>query len=382
MKVYLLERKSTISKQSQQTGRVKKTTLFLAYHYGPGQKREYENLKLFIYEQPKTQLERDHNKETWTLAETIKARKILDAQSTAHGFVSSIRGKMCFLQFFKKLVDKKYDTIGNYGNWKSTYQHLLEFTNNKSLPMDKVDDRFLESFKEYLLSCKTIKGHRKEKLNRNSAMSYFNKVRAALREAYNAKMIKENPATRVKCIKGQEVNRAFLTMEELQKLAITPCDDPLLGKAFLFAAITGLRFSDVKALKWANIKYSEQDGYFINYTQKKTKKAEILPVAAHSLQILGKRGAEEVNVFEGLTYSAWKNKLLQAWIKSAGINKKISFHCSRHTQAVLQLSLGTDIFTLSKLLGHANIKTTMHYAHIIDQHKIDAANKIPQLLAS
>jgi integrase len=381
MKVYLLKRKAKLSKQSEEAGRVKKTSIYLMYHFGPSRKREYEFLNLYLFEKPKNQLEKDHNKQTLQLAETIRAKRVLDAQTSAHGFVSSVKSKICFIAFFKNLVDKKYDSIGSHGNWFSTYQHLVEFTGGKELPLEKVDERFLEAFKEYLLSCKIRRGKRIERLNRNSAVSYFNKVRAALREAYINKMIKDNPASRVKCIKGQDVHREFLTIEELKKLASVPCEDPVFGKAFLFGAITGLRFSDIKALRWGNIKYSEQDGYYIQYTQKKTKKAEVLPIAKHSLSMLGERGSDEEMIFKNLHYSAYKNKILRTWIKSAGINKKISFHCSRHTQAVLQLSLGTDIYTVSKLLGHQNIKTTMHYLHIIDKHKIEAANKIPQLIA-
>ena len=380
MKIYLLKRKSNLSKESLESGRVKKISLYLAIHPGKNQKRQYEFLNLHLFEKPKNQIERDHNKQTFQLAETIHAKRVLDAQSTAHGFISNVKGKLCFIQYVRKLADKRYDSIGNHGNWLCAYEHLKAFNNNKELPIEKVDEIFLEGFKEYLLSCKVRRGRGLTRLNRNTAESYFNKIRAALREAYQSKMIKENPAMRVKCIKGQEVHRQFLTIEELQKLSKIECEDPMYAKAFLFGCITGLRFSDIKALTWGNIKHSEADGYHIQYTQKKTKKPEILPIAEHSLIMLGEKRADTDLVFENLQYSAYRNKMLQAWINKAGINKKISFHCSRHTQAVMQLSLGTDIFTVSKLLGHQSIKTTMHYMHIIDQHKIDAVNKIPQLL--
>ncbi len=60
----------------------------------------------------------------------------------------------------------------------------------------------------------------------------------------------------------------------------------------------------------------------------------------------------------------------------AGIEKHITFHCARHTYATLQLSLGTDIYTVSKLLGHENLRTTEVYAKIIDEKKQEAASKI------
>src|SRR5215471_3769 len=107
MKIYLLKRKGQLSPENEKKGKIKKISLYLAYHYGEGQKREYEFLDLFLYAKPKSNLEKDHNKETLQLAETIRAKKIVDAQTTAHGFVSSVRSKIGFLAFFKKLTEKR-----------------------------------------------------------------------------------------------------------------------------------------------------------------------------------------------------------------------------------------------------------------------------------
>lgn len=81
-------------------------------------------------------------------------------------------------------------------------------------------------------------------------------------------------------------------------------------------------------------------------------------------------------VFKGLIYSAWVNLHLTKWLFKAGITKDITFHCFRHTFATLQLSKGTDIYTVSKMLGHRDLKTTQVYAKIISQTKRDAADKI------
>jgi hypothetical protein len=247
--------------ENEKRGKCRKISLYLAYHYGEGQKREYEFLDLYLYDKPKSTLERDHNKETLKLAETIRAKKIIDSQTTAHGFVSSVKSKIGFLSYFKKLTDKRFDSDGNRGNWLSTYQHLFDFCKGKDVSLENVDDRFLETYKEYLLTCKTRKGKGSAKLHQNSFLSYSNKVRAALREAYQNRMIKENPATRVKSIRLAETHRQFLTLEELQLSAKTPCELAILKKAFLFSALTGLRFSDVKALKpdYAEINISSME---------------------------------------------------------------------------------------------------------------------------
>jgi len=379
MKIYLLKRKGQLSKENIEKGRCRKVSLYLMYHFGPNQKRDYEWLDLFLYDKPKTQIEKDHNKQTWQLAETIKARKMVDSQTTAHGFISKVKSRICFVEYFKTLVDKQ-DSKGNYGNWLSTYQHLKDYTKGRSVPLETIDERFLENFKEYLLTCNIKRGKSIAKLNPNSAVSYFNKVRAALRIAYQQKMIKDNPAVRVKSIKGKDTHRDYLTMEELQKLAITPSENPLQKKLFLTSALCGLRFSDLKNLRWENINHSDKDGYYIQYTQQKTQKAEMLPVADHVVAMLGKIGQPSDLVFDGITYSAWENTKLRRWIKAAGIDKpNVTMHNARHTYACLQISYGTDLYVVSKLLGHKSIATTQIYAKVMDVNKIKAANKIPEL---
>lgn len=380
MRIYLRVNKGKLSPENEKRGKLRKNSLFLDYHPGNGQKRRFEFLKLYIYDKPRTNLEKEHNKETMKLAESIRAKRILDAQSFAHGFVSSVRGNIGFLAFFKQLTDKRYDSGGNHGNWLSTYRHLQDFLKGDDITLENVDERFLESFKEYLQSCRTRKSLGRTKLHQNSILSYFNKVRAAVKEAYQSRMIRENPVTRVKPVKSAETHREFLTFEELQLLANTDCELPLLKKAFLFSALTGLRWSDVKALTWDNIKYSEKDGWSIQFTQKKTKGAEILPVSEQAVKILGGKTIDSEPIFKSLDYSAWNNLKLREWVMAAGIAKKITFHCARHSFATLQLSMDTDIYTVSKLLGHRHLKTTEIYAKVIDKKKIDAASRIPQLL--
>ena len=380
MKIYLLKRKGQLSKENHEKGRSIKISLYLLYHFGPGQKREYEWLDLFLYDKPKNQIQKDHNKQTWQLAETIKAKKMVDDQTTAHGFISKIKSRICFVAYFKTLVDTKEST-GNYGNWLSTHGHLVEFTKGRLVPLETVDERFLESFKEYLLTCKVRRGKGLTKLNKNSASSYFNKVRAALRNAFKDKMIKDNPALRVKCITGQSTHRQFLTIEELQHLAKTECKLPVMKKMLLVSALTGLRYSDLINLKWENIKFSEQDGFSLQYTQQKTKKAEVLPIADHVVDMLGERNEPSENVFQNFKYSNHNNIILKSWVRDAGISKDITLHNGRHSYACLQLSMGTDINTIRDLLGHSNLKTTLIYAKVLDINKIKAANRIPQLIA-
>ena len=377
MKIYLMKREGKISKKNLEKSKSKKNSLYLMYHNEDTKKRSTEWLNLYLYDKPKNFLEKEHNKETQLLAETIRAQKILDLQSRKHGFVSSVSGKIGFLEYFKIVVDKKSESSGNHGNWLSTLKHLTNFCKGKDVQLSKIDDLFLESFKVYLLTNKI--SSRYERLSQNSALSYFNKVRTALKEAYQSKMIIENPINRVKGIKEKETDRQYLTLEELQLLVKTDCDYPIMKDAFLFSCLTGLRFSDIKSLKWKNISFDNQNGYMIKFTQQKTKGVEHLPISEQSIKIIGERKNENDFIFENLVYSAYHNKILHKWIEKAGIDKHITFHCGRHSFATLQLTMNTDIYTVSKLLGHRHLKTNEIYAKVIDKKKINAVANMPDL---
>jgi integrase len=379
MKIHLRKRVGKLSEEKEKKGKKQMSSLYLAYNIRPGAKVQYEWLNLHIFETPKTNIEKDHNKETMLLAESIKAKRLLDQQTSSHGFASAVKGKVSFLDYFKKLADRKReDSNGNYGNWRSVYEHLKVFMGKKDYSLDQIDDDFLEGFKQYLQGSITRRG-KTQKLEANSALSYFNKVKAALREAYINKMIKDNPSSRVKGLKASDNHRQFLNLEELQSMASTGCKNEMLKTAFLFSALTGLRGSDVKALSWNKIRYTEGSGWSLEYIQKKTKGAEVLPLSDQAVKVLGEKSDGEKAIFESLCYHTHMNKQLQDWVIEAGIKKKITFHSARHTFATLQLSMDTDIYTVSKLLGHRHLKTTEIYAKVIDKKKIDAASRIPSI---
>lgn len=127
---------------------------------------------------------------------------------------------------------------------------------------------------------------------------------------------------------------------------------------------------------WSEVQHSKELGNYLRFRQKKTQGAETLPISEQAFNLLGERGEPEERVFKHLKYSAWYNLKLQQWAMKAGISKTVTFHCARHTYATLQLTLGTDIYTVSKLLGHKNLKTTQIYTKVIDEKKTEAANKI------
>jgi integrase len=320
--------------------------------------------------------EREANKQAKMLADQIKAQRILDLQAGKYNLYNKDKEDGSFIIYFKKQAEVRKKSQGSYGNWMSAYEKLLVFAAGKDLTFKDITPELLEKIKKFLLEAKTTKSN--TKLSRNSALSYFNKIRAALQQAFEDRLINENPAKRVKGIKEAETHREFLTVEEVRKLINVPCEIDVLKRAFLFSVMTGLRWSDVNGLKWRNLTFSEELGnYQIRYTQQKTKKAEILPISEQAIAFIGEREDADDKIFKGLRYSAWYNLKLQQWIMKAGINKSITFHCARHTYATLMLTHDVDLYTVSKLLGHKNIKTTQIYAQVVDQRKVDAVNQLP-----
>ncbi|MVM32276.1 tyrosine-type recombinase/integrase [Spirosoma sp. HMF4905] len=347
-------------------------------HPETGKPTRREFLGLYVYEKPRLDLERKHNKETRLLGENICAKRQLAIQSGHYGFLNKAISNADFLAWFKGQaeLEKQKRSIGSRNNWMSVYQHLDQFSNGKLLASDVTED-FCKQFRQYLTTAKALNASRSGNptIAYNSAVGYFTIFKAALKRAVEAKVLEFNPGEKVKRLSAKETQREFLTLAELQTLAKTDCDLPDLKRAALFSALTGLRYSDIAKLVWSEV-YTDANGHYLRFTQLKTEGVETLPLSDTAHSLLGERSADSEKVFPSLAYSAWQNLKLQQWCIRAGIARTITFHAFRHTFATLQLSLGTDIYTISKMLGHRAISTTQIYAKVVDKAKREAANKI------
>jgi len=347
-------------------------SLFLDINASSGRKTEFLKLYLVKVSSPK---DRENNRQTMDLAESVRAKRQLELKNQEFGFSNNFKLDTNFIDYFKELTNERYESSGNYGNWESTLKHLIRFKGNNITFKDVTID-YAEGFKKFLGTKDLTKSSKP--LSQNSQHSYYNKLKATLNQAFEEGIIPMSPALRVRAIKPEETKREYLTLDELQKLVKEECRFPVLKNAFLFCCLTGIRWSDVNKLTWSDVR-EEGDGYRIIFRQKKTKSQEYLDIGVQAREIMGEKGELTERVFVGLKYSAWRNMALQKWVMKAGIDKDITFHCSRHTFAVLQMNLGTDIFTVSKLLGHANLKTTQIYAKIMDKKKQEAMNIIPNI---
>lgn len=373
--------KVTLRKKGISKGR---QTLYLDFypaipHPETGKQTRREFLGLYIFEKPKTPLDKEHNSTMLRIAESIRQKRsnILNKPEVYSEFEKELlrlkeQGEKCFVQYFRGLANKR--KASNHDNWISALNYLEAFTNG-TRKFSELNEKFFEDFKEYLLTTKSFRSD-KTTLSQNSAVSYFLKVKATLKQAYKDGILQTDLNAKIKPIEKAETRRESLTIEELNKLVKTPCNNELLKRAALFSALTGLRFSDIQKMVWGELEYIEGQGYFLKYIQKKTKGVEMLPISDQAYNLLGEPIEPTAKVFEGLKYSAYHNKHLFQWIGAAGITKDITFHCFRHTYATLQLFSGTDIYTVSKMLGHKDLKTTQVYAKIVDDTKRKAADKI------
>lgn len=339
--------------------------------------RETKKLDYFLYSNPKTPSEKSHNKESLRKAEALKGQTLTELLNGKYGFKTPGKNKASFVDYFKKLTNERSESLGNYGNWDSALKHLEKYC-HPDTTFNEVTVEFVEGFKEYLTHKAKMKTGKK--LSTNSALSYFNKLRAAINKAYDDGIINDNPVRKVGGIKQEETMRHYLTIDEIKALVNKECRYEVLKNAFLFSCLSGLRWSDIQKMTWSQVE-SFNGGWRINFAQKKTKGIQYHDIPDQAKHYMGEQGNAQEKVFQGLSYSSYMNVALTQWMLKAGITKPITFHCARHSFATMLLNLGEDLYTVSKLLGHSEIKTTQIYAKIMDQKKIDAVNKIPNILS-
>ncbi|RIV25094.1 site-specific integrase [Fibrisoma montanum] len=348
-------------------------------HPETGKPTRREFLGLYIFEKPRTELDRRHNKETKLLAQNICAGRQLEVQAGNYGFLKKkLNVTTDFLQWFKDQADKRFKTNQTKarGNWLCVYHHLHIFSNGR-LPVDAVTESFCRQFKEYLLTAKNLNTQRlnNQTISYSTAVGYFIIFKTAIKRAVQDGVLASNVGEKVKPYKPKAAERTFLSLAELQAIAKTDCDIPQLKRAGLFSALTGLRYSDIEKMTWSEV-YDDANGPYIRFIQRKTQETETLPLSSQARALLGERGRDAERVFPHLLYSSHQNNKLQQWATSAGINRPITFHAFRHTFATLQLQNGTDIYTVSKLLGHQDLATTQIYARIVNEQKRAAVDRI------
>jgi integrase len=300
---------------------------------------------------------KDADKQTLELAKKIHAKRVLEMQSANHGEFDHSKSHADFIVYFSALGERK----SNKKLYKNTLNYLKKF--RASITFRSINTALLQEFQKFLL----------KDLSQNSASTYFNTIRAALHQAVKEDIIPINPADKVENIPYRNPHREFLTIDEIRIIGAGESKYPEIKRAFLFSCFTGLRLSDIQQLSWEHF-----HGGTIRFRQQKTQELNTMPLSEQALLLAG-----EVQKTGKIFALELSTSALQAfvpkWIAKLGITKHVTFHTARHTFATLALTSDVDIYTVSKLLGHTDVRHTQIYAKLVDEKKQEAVKKLPSL---
>jgi integrase len=329
------------------------------------------------------------DKEKKRLAQEIRTKREHELIVEDNGLNNRKKKLACFVVFFEDYIKQKTSNSLNVG----VLSRLKKFMNKQPLPFTKLTTAWMKEFERHLLQ---------EGISNNSTLAYLIALNAGINEAIRQKIIAKNPWHDVpphQRLRKQDTFRSAFTKEQLEHLAQTPCKiHKQIKQGYFFACFTGLRWSDVSPLRWNEIIIKEienEERYFIYFEQEKTEGIEYLPLSDNAIDIIKERKQEAETeekspyVFPNLKDGQGTKKnynrtqrALRKWALAAGFEKgKLHFHSGRHTFAtnVLESSVDGDLYTVSKLLGHKDIKSTQIYAKVRDKRKFDAVKALPKI---
>ena len=345
-------------------------------------KRCYEFLKLYLIPETNPQA-KVQNENTMRAANTIKLNRILEITNNKAGLKNtSIRAKMLlkdWMETFRQAQEQK--GVKDQKLIHNTIHALTAY--NINVAMRDVNRDYIIGLTNFLRN--DYRSPRGKKLKDYSIINYLGCLRNALNMAVREDVIADNPIMKLSAqdkVKAPESQREYLTVEEVQQLEATDSPYPHIKQAFLFACYTGLRCSDVRSITWGKI-VKDGEKYRLHTVMFKTKRPFYIPLSKKAMQLMPERGdkTDEDLIFENIPVQVNTKLYLQPWLDKAGITKPITFHCSRHTFGTMMLTLGADIYTTSKLMGHTKVEVTQIYAKIINKKKDDAVSLIDQAFA-
>lgn len=343
-------------------------------------RREY--LSLYLWQAPRTPLERQQNKETIELAKKIRYEKGQELLESVEGYRLKKERDINFLDYFQSYIDKytKKDirmvqiALSRFRDFLNETPEYNKFA--KRIKPEQINKDMVEAYTEYLQTRSVGEG----------AKSIYARFKKVVKFAIEHDVMLKNPCTGITIkIDDQQLKKEVLSTEEIQQLIATHYDNenPNIRRAFIFCLYCGLRYCDVKDLTFKDVDYANR---LLKFEQNKTKghsanSGVIIPLNDGILKLIGEPSNPDNRdeaIFPLPSYEMCL-KALKRWVKRAGINKHISWHCARHSFAVNILNNGANIKTVASLLGHSGLKHTEKYTRAVDKLKEDAINSLPEL---
>lgn len=342
-------------------------------------KREY--LSLYLWQAPRTPLERQQNKETLELAKKIRFEKGQEVLLSLEGYRLKKERDINFLDYYQDYINKyTRKDIRMVKNSLDCFKAFLSETPeynkfSKTIKPEQIDKDMVMAFVEYLQSY----------YNGETPKAYYARFKKVILHAVEHDIISKNPCNKISIkIDDGQLKKDVLSQDEILLLLSNKHQDenPNIRRAFIFCLYTGIRFCDVKDLTFANVDYSNK---LLKFEQNKTKghsasSGVVIPLNDGLLKLIGEPESDNRNeLIFPLPSHTMCLKALRRWTKRAGINKHITWHCARHSFAVNILNNGANIKTVASLLGHSGLKHTEKYTRAIDSLKQDAINSLPTL---
>jgi integrase len=347
--------------------REKRGKLYLDIYVGG--KRTWEALHLTLT------TDKNQNKEIIRMAEICRSKRETQLLAGSWDIQDPIAGRKKLITYLEECAKARVNNDYITG----CIRYLKEYTNGSAIQLSQITPQWIDGFQHFLLNATKSNG---ENISPTTAYDYSKAIRMALRKAVNDNILLKNPAASVKGLPEQETDLVFLNIDEIRKLANTEIKGELgaeIKKAFIFACYTGLRISDIKALKWGDI---ERDPIQIIKRQKKTKRAVYIPLKDTSWGIIndGQDHNPDDKVFSLLANTkSQTNQYLIRWVDKAGVKKPIGWHTARRTFATMTLENGADIYTVANLLGHKKLKQVAKYAQVTDKLRRKAVKALPEI---
>jgi site-specific recombinase XerD len=270
---------------------------------------------------------------------------------------------------FEKLIGKglSYGTLQKYKTIKAYVAEFLKYQYASSdIELNRIDYQFIKNFEIYLKSVKHC--------SHNTAMDYLKKIKKIMNQCIAKRWVERSPFIGFK-MSMNETHMTFLNEQELlliaeKKIAIKRLEQ--VRDIFLFSCYTGLAYGDVAKLTKANVVIGVDGDKWISTKRAKTDTPSRIPLLPISNSIVNKYTDHPVTSQSGKLLPVMSNQRMNSYLKEladvCGITKELTFHSARHTFATtVTLTNGVPIETVSKMLGHKSLKTTQHYAKIVDK---------------
>lgn len=344
--------------------------------------RRREYLRLYLWQAPRTPIERQQNKETLELAKKIRFERGQQLLEQGEGYRLKKDSNINFLDWMwsyyeayskgdKRHIKRAHDVFIDFLNATEEYKKYA-----KRLKPEQLDKDMIVAFTEYLQ-------HRFRGEGPHTLYARFKKIIAA---AVDKDVMRKDPCHGISItIDNGSLKKDVLSMDEIKQLITCHYqgESENIRRAFLFCLRCGLRFCDVKDLTYSNVDFANR---LLKFEQAKTKghssaSSVVIPLSDGVLELIGKpsvEGNRDELIFP-LPSHTMCLKALRHWCKRAGIDKHITWHCARHSFAVNILNNGANIKTVAALLGHSGLKHTEKYTRAVDALKQDAINSLSEL---